>query len=195
MKTSRKNLLITAGIVNFVFALISLYAAFASLFNWQDIRSVYVEYFSQQSASLNLTVTQLVTYCTVFLFLSCILNILFGIYYIYCSKLSYLNFTVKRQKLTYMMLTNVLLSIINISFIFILIALYMQETKEEVTELNVEYYNIQKNLYYKELINRDSRLFSMSEKIKKLKEQFNNNEITEHEYKNKLNEIISTGVN
>jgi hypothetical protein len=195
MRTLRKNSLKIAGILNIITAVLCGLLFVLMFFNLQGTKDFIIRVLEKNAAEYNVTIQTLVNFMLVYLFACFIGNGLFANIYLNYSKYDYVTFIASKKSLTFLLTLNFFISVIYIPMAFIIIALVWSPSEQEYVELGLDKLNKQRERYYKTLISTDARLFAMSLQIKMLKEKYALREISEKDYKEKLNEIISKGVN
>ena len=194
MKQSRKYALITAGIINYAMSALCVVTFLLIMYNVQDAKQQVADIFLSSAQNLNIAVSTLVNFFSVYLFTSFMANALFGAAYINYSKLSLDKFWEARKSYFIILSCNIITSVFPLFVPFALYAYLSKANQNEHAQLLNAADKLEKEYFYKQLISRDARLFAMSIQITILKNKLLNKEITETDYKVKLNEIIAKGV-
>lgn len=194
MRKLRKTSLKIAGVLNLITAILCGLLFVLTFFNLQGTKDFIIKILENNATEYNVGIQTLVNFLLVYLFVCFIGNGLFSNIYLRYSKYSYITFVASKKSLTFLLVLNCLISVIYIPIAFIITALVWSPGEEEYVQLGIHKLNKQREQQFKNLVSHDARLFAMSIQIKMLKEKYAMREISEKDYKEKLNEIITKGV-
>jgi len=193
MRPIRKNFLKTAGIINIISAILGAVMFIYLIFDFQGAKDMLITYLETRAIRYSITIQSLVNIFLIVLFAGTIANAVFGYIYLKYSKRTYLDFLKSKRSLTIAVIINLILSITYIAAPFAMIALLLKPSEEELLMVSNELMQIP-YIVNKEEVQKEAKFIAMSLKIKQLKQRFSKNEITEKEYYQTLNDILTTGV-
>lgn len=196
MRPLRKNLLLTAGIINIIVAFLCLGGAFFLLKNLQWCQECFYNIWQTMGNKgwfSNIASNTTLNILIIYLFFCFLCNSVFGLVYMSYANYKVEKFYSSKSCLKAVVAINVFTNIILLSVVIAIVALVISFSENEKTELKSMANKNIESIILNEILN-NAKYILMSMQIIDLKKTYSKNKITSREYHKSLNKIIENNL-